>query len=153
MPFIKPMLASPLKDNEDVDANWVAEEKYDGHRLCITVRDGMVEALTRDRNVRLLPPHVRADLARLPNGVFDGELISTAKTKSYGVTDLTQVGNLQVVLFDVTQLIERDITRWPYTDRRVFLEEIFKALDFNNGVALAQKFNISGLDAARNLAR
>lgn len=152
--FVKPMLASPIPDAFVFERDWwVAEEKYDGHRLCVTVEDGRLEALTRDRNVRLLPPHVRTDLLRLPNGIFDCELVSTHKAKAYGVTDLAQVDHLQVVIFDVTRLLKNDTTKLAYVDRRALLEEIFRTVSFTNGVTLSKMYYITSLTDARALAQ
>jgi ATP-dependent DNA ligase len=158
--FIKPMLASPIKNNV-IDAGWVAEEKYDGHRLCITINDGDVEAITRIQNRRELPPHVIRDLQRLPNGVYDGELISTKKTKAYGVTDLEQADHLQFVIFDLLQLpIDPgrlpDTTYLEYSSRRMLLEEIFTnvrpACTHGRGIELSRVWKIEKRSDVNDIA-
>lgn len=135
--FIKPMLASPMPEDFDpANGHWVAEEKYDGHRLYVEVHGQDVKAWSRNELPRLLPPHVRQDLAKLPDGAYDGELISTEKTKSYGVTDLEQSDKLCFVMFDVLAIgaDHRDTKTLPYSQRRILIEQIFRSILSMTGV-------------------
>lgn len=127
--FISPMLASPYTKLEFVSGAWVAEEKFDGHRIVVAVgaasRDlfggRSVMAWSREAKVRLLPTHIRVALEALPDGVYDGELIVPGQ-RSYGVTELVHTEKLVYVMFDVMFVAGSDITHWPYHFRRQALE-------------------------------
>jgi ATP-dependent DNA ligase len=135
MPFISPMLAFPLP--EDVAYHfhqwqWVAEVKYDGHRIVIEkdsrrstlLDDVTVRAWSRHGRDRILPGHLREAIALLPDGVYDGELIVQGVNHS-GVTDLNNVDKLEFVMFDVMHCMGTDCTDLGYTDRRNVLEAAY----------------------------
>jgi ATP-dependent DNA ligase len=143
MPFISPALASPIpEDLDEIEAGeWVAEEKYDGHRL--VVESGLpdrglgtvVRAWSRDGKDRFLPPHLQRPLQALPPGVYDGELTVPGQ-RSYGVVDLANLGDQVYVLFDVLHVLGKDLTVGvperpglgaTYIERRALLEEIVNA--------------------------
>lgn len=139
MPFVKPQLAKPLKDALPDPQNWIAEEKYDGHRLIVSVGDGTartlfdevgVRAWSRDAKDRILPARVREALRSLPAGTYDGELLAPGE-RSYGVTVLGNVDLLVYVIFDVIHLLGRDLTSTgiaaTYDERRAALEEVAHA--------------------------
>ncbi len=121
--FIKPMLAHVVK-GDVLEGSWVAEEKYDGHRLVVEHAES-VSAWSRYGRPRVLPPHVDAAITHLPKGVYDGELISITKPRSYGVTDLGETASLRYVVFDVLELLGRDSTQVTQAERRKLLETIF----------------------------
>lgn len=126
--FRDPMLASPMPDTFDVAAGqWVAEEKFDGHRLIVAITDratlfGTPEVLAWSRYgiERALPPHIRDVLERFPVGIYDGELIVPGQ-RSYGVTVVQDFDRLQLVLFDVLQSLQTDVTTLTYGQRRTLL--------------------------------
>lgn len=152
MSFIKPQLASPMKPDFSIDDNaWVVEEKYDGHRICSTVKGQKVEAWSRNELPRIMPPQVRDALALLPDGTYDGELISTEKTKSYGVTELVQSDKLCLVVFDILRVGNNDAMDRPYCYRRKLLEETFNGTLARDGVKIATSRRILSLaDALRS---
>lgn len=121
--FIKPMLAHVTK-SDVLEGSWTAEEKYDGHRLIVEHAKN-VSAWSRYGRSRILPPHVHAAIAQLPKGVYDGELISITKPRSYGVTDLGEIASLRYVTFDVLELLGRDSTQTTQAERRELLKTIF----------------------------
>src|ERR1043166_140802 len=111
MPFISPMLASPMTALPATlsPGIYAAEEKFDGHRLIMEVTDaathdlygeGMeVKAWGRYGIPRILPPHIVTGMSRLPPGIYDGELLAPGK-RSYGVTERTNSDDLVYVIFD-----------------------------------------------------
>jgi bifunctional non-homologous end joining protein LigD len=134
MSFIPPMLASPMKPGFTVSpGEWVAEEKFDGHRLIIEVSDTSndlftagrgVWAWSRDHKSRVLPRHLRDELVYLPVGIYDGELMVPGG-QSHNVTELEKLGQLQFVVFDVLESLGKSTTHLPYSERRQLLEASF----------------------------
>jgi ATP-dependent DNA ligase len=131
------MKAGPLsKLPADISAgDWVVEEKYDGHRLIVQVSETLnmrpVKAWSRNGLERVLPPHIWRSLQLLPNGVYDGELRVPGE-RSYGVTVLEDAHKLEYVIFDVLELLGRDVKKYSWVDRRAYLEEIFRDKCFNS---------------------
>lgn len=142
------MLASPMpKDGIRNPSEWVAEEKYDGHRLIVDVAENvptigstLISAFSRDGNPRALPRHIRNALSRMPAGIYDGELIVPG-FRSYGVTEKLNESKLVLVLFDVLHIDGHSVTsipctcsehfgfasrNWNYDERRYQLADILK---------------------------
>jgi ATP-dependent DNA ligase len=159
--FVLPQLASPIRPDDLATGQWVAEEKYDGHRICVSVNDpsvglegrGTVRAWSRNGIERVLPPHVRTELARLSSGTYDGELYAPGK-RSYGTAALENEAVLELVIFDVTDLLGRDLTCYPDAQRREFLKVIFARPEFADlrAVRLAWRQPISSLAEAEEIA-
>jgi ATP-dependent DNA ligase len=171
--FVQPMLASPLLDPRTKDVVrhldlgsglWVAEEKFDGVRVCVDVRstggdlfgNPSVHARTRYGLPRILPPHVRESLERFPSGIYDGELYAPGE-RSYGSDPRGEnAGKLVLAVFDVTELLGRDLVALEatYTERRAYLIEIFDRLrrdirltaDDRQAVTLAWSQSVRTLD-------
>lgn len=132
MSFIQPMFAAPMsvtrttkKPVNVFDGNWIAEEKYDGHRLVVEVRAGKIWAWSRDGLLRHLPAHLEEMRDILPNGIYDGELIVPGG-KCHDVTELTQLKDLVYVVFDILKegLDVEDCMNEPYVKRRSRLERL-----------------------------
>lgn len=134
--FIAPMLASPMpQDLQLTPGRYVAEEKYDGHRLIVRVGGGVqndlfmtgntVRAWSRDGLSRVLPRHITDSLGRLPVCVLDGELVVPGK-RSYGVTELANVNELVYVAFDVLETLGETTRDLAHKHRRMILESIFE---------------------------
>lgn len=140
--FVEPMLASKMPDGWDADrydaSAFVMEEKYDGHRIVITVSGGEVRAWSRLANARTLPTHIGSLMARMPDGTYDGELIVPGD-HSYGVTAGANSGREALVLFDIIEVLGRSITGEAQDQRRRFLEVAFGALDGAAGVQLSEQ--------------
>jgi ATP-dependent DNA ligase len=164
MPFVKPMLCHKLPEGFTVSRvdEWVADEKFDGHRLIVTIGDGStdllasekyVQAWSRDGLPRILPTHIREALVKFPNGTYDGELLVIGQ-RSYGVTVIENQARLTLVLFDVLELLGIRTTGDAYRFRRAYLEEIFSR-DFaqTSAVIIAKQWSINSLkdlEAARD---
>jgi DNA ligase-1 len=130
MSFVKPMLAAPMPTTpiNFLGQPWAIEEKYDGHRLLVSVQQRLppfVEAWSRNGLTRSLPAHLREQLANLPAGLYDGELAIPGK-RSYGVTEIVNGPDLRYTVFDVLDLLGRNTMALPYKDRREFLVEMFQ---------------------------
>lgn len=124
----EPMLASPLKDDLGNPVEWIAEEKYDGHRILVRVKGKTINAVSRLDNNRILPAHIQTVLLTFPDGVYDGELMAvnkTGKATSSAVADKANEDKLHYVIFDILEMEGNDVTRLPYTDRRMMLDLIF----------------------------
>lgn len=133
----KPMLAVPLHKGNIIDWNdWVAEEKYDGVRVVIRVTayatgrsSSGVTAYTRPKrstgnmDVRLLPMHLTKQLALLPDGVYDGELLAGDTATDVTRTDLEH--ERRVVLFDILELRGISLRGDAYKSRRLDLESVY----------------------------
>ena len=166
MPFLSPALASPTPaDFNPKPGEWVAEEKYDGHRLIVCVGSGpkslfdkvAVTAWSRDGKVRALPTHVRESLMELPEGTYDGELMVPG-SRSYGVTEKANQAFLKYIIFDVLELLGRDLTsagvRATYDERMTALTEIFAvdSEDNRGAVTLSDGNNVRDLYHVKQLA-
>lgn len=126
MPFISPMLASPLPDGFLVTpGRWFVEEKFDGHRLIMEVIDTpadlfhkkTVRAWSRDGLHRPLPPQIVASAQLLSAGLYDGELMVPGR-RFNSVTRLDQSAELVYTIFDVLDLHGEDCRAHPWTRRR-----------------------------------
>jgi bifunctional non-homologous end joining protein LigD len=124
MAFIEPMYAAPMPAvvPDFTEQDWVAEEKYDGHRLVVQVYVGQPLAWSRYGLVRVLPDHLMKALGYLPDGVYDGELFVPGK-RSYGVTEIVNGPDLVFTMFDVPELLHTDMTKQTYQNRRSHLKE------------------------------
>lgn len=144
--FIEPMLASKMPDGMNADSYdaraFVMEEKYDGHRLVITVTGGAVRAWSRLANGRTLPTHLNDLMAKMPDGTYDGEIIVPGN-KSYGVTAGANAGNEALVLFDVIEVLGRSIKAETQDKRREFLTVAYGMLDGQKGVELSKQMDPS----------
>jgi bifunctional non-homologous end joining protein LigD len=144
--FVDPMLASPLPTGfAPVAGAWVAEEKFDGHRLVVTVRDQEVRAWARTGHPRVLPAALRSEVVRLADGTYDGELYAPGQ-RSYGVTELARQEDLVFVVFDLLKVGDRDITTLPWSARRELLElGAGRALEKGKKVRLSEVQPVSSL--------
>lgn len=147
MKFISPMLASPLPKSFD-PRGWYAEEKFDGHRLIVCVNDTQVKAWSRNGLERLLPRHVLADLQTLPNGTYDGELV-TPGGRSYGVTDKTKAGTLIFVAFDILEVSGTPATHLTYAERRMLLVTALSGE--HDAIVLADRFPLETMDDVKRI--
>lgn len=179
MSFVEPQLAATLPEDFIVrPGEWVAEEKYDGHRLIVTIGTETVsadrqrrlafdETLTlksmrawsRNGLSRVLPSHLTQQLLELPEGTYDGELLVPGK-RSYGVTELINGPDLAFVCFDVLEVLGQNLMagqeyQAPYSVRRRMLEDIFSR-DFVKvlpHVQLAWSVPVTDLAHVKSLAR
>lgn len=132
--FLKPMFASPLPKDFTLEPDeFSAEEKFDGHRLIVEVANGStslfvkkgITAWSRYGLERQLPTHLLEALDKMPNGIYDGELLVPGK-RSYGVTELVNGPDLNYFVFDILQCEDTDLTPVTYDLRQGVLQEIFR---------------------------
>ena len=131
------MLASKIVKGTAVNTyatgEWIAEEKFDGHRVVVAVQRGLVAAWSRPRagerrgNVRDLPAHIASALATFPAGVYDGELIIPGG-KSWDVGALETNGTHELMLFDVIVYGQQELDRVSQLGRREILEAAFASV-------------------------
>jgi bifunctional non-homologous end joining protein LigD len=132
---MQPMLASPMPKNFSIKpGEWVAEEKYDGHRILLSVDrvglnpDFKVEAISRDGNRRELPGHImRAIGEHVVAGFYDCELLIPGK-RSYGVTVVADAPKLVLVFFDVLEVSGKPAIGFSYSARRELLTVLFGSM-------------------------
>jgi bifunctional non-homologous end joining protein LigD len=136
----RPMLASAvpkLPHDADFDrvftADWLLEEKLDGHRCIIRVRDTEVAAWSRPQPgnggvalSRALPPELVTVMRGLPTGDYDGELVSATGNKSWDVVRKT--AHLIFVAFDLLRIADYDLMPTAYETRRGTLLEALQGL-------------------------
>jgi bifunctional non-homologous end joining protein LigD len=140
--FITPMFASPMPKPTDRKqlifgpGRWSGEIKYDGMRLVSEISDKErpslfvqkgIKAWSRYGNEQVLPTHLLQSMERLPDGVYDGELIVPGQRTSgdvgkIGSKELANIDRLVYVIFDIIHLEEVDFTDVPRRLRRQVLE-------------------------------
>jgi ATP-dependent DNA ligase len=108
-------------DREFNNDLWTMEQKFDGHRCLIDVEDGQVTTPLRSVT---LPFHLTNELAYLPNGTYDGELVIPGGTAT-DVPNLALRDKLTYVLFDALTIYGTPLTDQPYRIRREALEQAF----------------------------
>lgn len=134
--YRSPMLAQGVETGLSMDAfangQYVAEEKFDGHRAVVAVWEGSVVAWSRPRagesrgKVKELPPHVLEAMLRFPDGIYDGELMVPGG-KSSDVGALEMKGLHRLVLFDVIRFGQQELDRVQLAGRRGILEAAYAA--------------------------
>jgi len=164
--FVSPMMAKVLPEDFDgaPGGNWIAEEKFDGHRIVVSVEDRAadlfggraVTAWSRYGIERSLPPHIRDAFQELPTGTYDGELLVPGE-RSYGTVVLENSPKLVYVVFDVICLMGKDLTigglQVPWTERRGYLAEIFRKTTGSHPVHLAHVTDLTDRAQVGHLAK
>ena len=154
MPFVVPMLAKTLKDEQIINpGEWAVEEKYDGHRMCVSINDpstglfnqDQIVAWSRDENERILPAHIVSELVQLPTGVYDGELLVPG-LRSYGTTALDNNDKLILFIFDAVEFLGSRIIHMTYDNRRRLLKEAFNRDGVGQSVRLAPSTNVNSIE-------
>lgn len=127
--FRAPMLATATTSLPK--GSWIAEEKYDGHRLIVNVTDtaDYLKAWSRAGNERDLPTHLRTQLNMLPPGLYDGELV-VPHGYSSSVSDLSNQKRLEYVLFDILRSGVTEAVDQPWIKRRFLLEKMYAMAGF-----------------------
>lgn len=137
--LIPPALAYPFEEKRLAKGVWIAEQKWDGHRMLSRVDgDEAVTCWSRGgKRMDNIPRHVRETIRLLPHGVYDGELVQAGDSgKSYGVSSARGGGGtgaasetLRYVVFDILARHGLDLCLMPYRDRRKELEHALVVLD------------------------
>jgi len=172
--YVDPMLAQPMPNVKDHKietvlaelknypaADWALEEKFDGHRVIVSVSKGQVKAWSRpgkDKDgkakqaiVRTLPKHVEAEFKTFPDCTVDGEDYVPGMMS----TDVTESSNTEArrfVVFDITNVAGNDATGQTYDVRRELLEKVFEHVGGNN-VTLADSVKPTAAFVRKILAR
>jgi ATP-dependent DNA ligase len=104
------------------DGNWMMDEKLDGHRCLVVKRGDKVGAFNRGASAKAtaLPQHLVDALLRMPDGIYDGELVAPGGN-SWNVTELTKQDSLALVLFDILEVLGENVMGQPHTMRRQLL--------------------------------
>lgn len=156
--FIKPMLASGMRDDmQIVPGEWAAEEKFDGHRLCIDVAanggnlfdDPSVRAYSRNGIPRILPSQMQQVLEGFPSGIYDGEITVPGK-RSFDVSATLNHEDQVLVIFDAVELLGKSIVKESYDIRRQLLMQIFEAKK-NPKVVLAESYCVNDFSEVKKL--
>lgn len=140
--YVNPMLASALTKGEECKTvadilaktkayqtdDWLAEEKYNGQRVILSVTDNGIFAWSRPRagkgSIGLpknLPPHLIAQANALPRGTYDAEVL-VPKGKHYDVTNLENRDKQCLFFFDLLRTKAGPCMDLPYFERRQLLE-------------------------------
>lgn len=132
---MRPMLAT-RGDAVPPGIEWVHEVKWDGYRVLVEVRSGVVRATSRtERDVTVSFPELAA-LGALPDGVLDGELVvlQEGRPAIHGVAERFQVQSSSraadlaarapatLVVFDLLDCLGESVTARPWAERRQLLE-------------------------------
>jgi bifunctional non-homologous end joining protein LigD len=129
-PF-EPQLAKLGEAPPEGDA-WLHELKWDGYRILVTIKEGVVRLWSRNAlEWTEKIPEVRAavEQLRLDSAALDGELIAGGGTKGdFGLLQATlsgeKQGALSLVLFDLLHIDGVDISGAPLRDRKAFLQQV-----------------------------
>lgn len=137
--FLSPMLATATETLPP--GTWIAEEKFDGHRCIVYVgQDRSVHGWSRNGKICLsgkdLPAHLLRAFDSFPVGIYDGELI-VPHGYSSSVSDLSNRGKLQYVMFDVLELDRTPCVGHTWTERRQILNELHIRGFFDEHIMLA----------------
>ena len=150
-----PMLAKTWERGKYpiVPGRYVAEEKYDGHRMLVRV--GMNGSLTAWSRTGIaceqkIAKHMQEALCLLPVGVYDGELVVLGKAKSSNTSKLENRGKLTFVVFDLLEHSGFDITGKTYTERRQTLTAIF-AGPVKPGIMMSKAWLVRDADEVGDL--
>lgn len=156
----KPMLAEKIDKlpSGTIDwPDWVAEQKYDGHRLLVEVTPTkQVIGWNRPRGkmgemtTRALPTHLSTVMAKLNAGVYDGELLAGDTATDVKRLDLAE--ERRFVMFDVLQHGKADMVDFDCDQRRRVIEAEVNALhkacpDSRSLVECSERLNITSQSA------
>jgi bifunctional non-homologous end joining protein LigD len=129
-PF-EPQLAK-LGDAPPEGDAWLHELKWDGYRILVTIKEGVVRLWSRNAlewSEKI--PEVRAAVEQLglQSAALDGELIAGGGTKGdFGLLQATlsgeKQGALSLVLFDLLHIDGVDVSGAPLRDRKSLLQQI-----------------------------
>ncbi len=107
-------------------AGWLADEKIDGHRRMVDVRDGKVTSWAYPRNgdpphIAFLPDNIVACFERMPEGWYDGEYAAVGEGVTSG--DAARLDTEKVFyVFDVLEVLGDDVTQRTLTERKAMVK-------------------------------
>lgn len=106
---------------------WVFEPKWDGHRVLVQIRDGVVDAVSSTGQARVERWPWLAELGNaiapgVDDVVLDGEAIAAADGGKHSFQSLGRADrHHSFVAFDILRLGGRDLTTLPQSQRRDLL--------------------------------
>ena len=148
MSFVSPMLARKMPDYFDrmFEPNqWWANEKFDGIRLITVVRRGAsdlftektVETWSRLGIIHPVPRHIIEAAAKLPDGIYDGELLAPGK-RCYGTMALVNGPDLLYHVFDIIEAGGFSFIHRPLEERLIYMQELEQKGHFSGPIKLAE---------------
>jgi len=142
---IKPMLASGMKDDEELSDfdpdKYVGEIKYDGQRMIIQ-RDDEITAWSRAGNIRRLSSKIIKAIEEMPYGIYDSELMIPGGV-STDVVRLDLLEKSELVLFDIMRVAGHSCTSEPLRERRKLLEAAVVNIPKKSPVTISEQFRPS----------
>lgn len=127
--------------NAKYSDGWMMDEKLDGHRCVVVKRGDRVVGWSRGgdkANAKSLPQQIVDGLLQMPDGIYDGELVVPGGN-SWNVTELTQQGQLVLILFDILEVLGENVTTQPQSMRRQLLTAAIGPVT-NSSVMLVAEF-------------
>lgn len=138
--FIQPMLLEKIEKPFD-DARYIFEPKIDGHRLLLTLTNGVVQLYTRHGNdVTKQYPELHNVPVNCPDIVLDGEVAYTNPTtgaiefetvmerfrlnKAPKIREAMKRLPVQYYVFDVLSVNNKDVRGKTFLERRSILNEV-----------------------------
>ena len=118
------------------NGDWVMDEKLDGHRCLVRVANGNV---TTPLKSVALPPHIVAPLSKMPDGVYDGELLVPGGVS----TDVPSAACWHELIFAVFDLLECNgavTMAMPQAERRMVLDMALQFAPDQDAVVLVAQF-------------
>jgi hypothetical protein len=138
--YINPMLAQAMTTSHgkpDLDKyldGWLWDEKADGQRVVLAVKNNKALAWSRPRpgegtvgHPRTLPAHLKQHAEALPDGTYDCEQLVVGD-RSWAVSDLTKRDQQVLVMFDQMVCMDKKITDLPIERRRHILETVLNTV-------------------------
>jgi len=126
------------KTAKKMPENVFLEPKLDGIRLLSIVRNGTCESYARSgKRISNFDDTIGAELARWPEGVYDGEIMDedfTALMRQYRRKTGANVSKSYLTIFDYVTLEEWDNRKGVSTmrERRLWLESLFDNVESDN---------------------
>ena len=158
--FIAPELCK-LIEQPPSGAGWVHEVKFDGYRIQARIEEGRVVLRTRrGLNWTAKFRAIARAGARLPDGIYDGEIVSLDKkgAPDFGALQAAlaegKTDELIYFVFDLLFAEGEDLQKVPLRERKSTLERIIAKLD-NLPIRYVEHFEVSGesvLDTARKMS-
>jgi hypothetical protein len=156
--FVNPQLAEKLNADKGQRLDqfvgldrYIAEEKFDGHRIVFAVSETGVSAWSRPGAdsggipcETAIPAHILPLVRQLPVGTYDGELFVPGG-QCFDTANLALDGQKVLRIFDVVRLLGQDITRAADAERRAYLDAMVEAgvLATDGPLALAARFPVT----------
>ena len=120
-------------------AQWVMDEKLDGHR-CLVRKQGL--SIETPLKSVTLPAHIVREMRRLPDGIYDGELLVPGGV-STDVPNLALRDSLIYAVFDVLEVDGQSTLSMTQEHRRQVLEMCMQFAPGQDAVALVAQFDVT----------